>query len=55
MTLRDRYAIVGAGNSRLGRVPGVSALGLITEAMRNAVADAGIDKDEIDRHYLPRT
>jgi acetyl-CoA acetyltransferase len=46
--LRDRYVIAGVGTSRLGRVPGVSAIGLITEAMRNCVEDAGIDKDEID-------
>src|SRR5215470_1382100 len=46
--LRDVCAIVGAGNSRLGRVPGVSSLDLLIEAMRNAIADAGIRADEID-------
>ncbi|HUY06967.1 MAG TPA: thiolase family protein [Acidimicrobiales bacterium] len=48
MSLRDRYAIAGVGTSRLGKVPGVSALGLITEAMRNCVEESGIDKNEID-------
>ena len=48
MSLRDRYAIAGVGTSRLGKVPGVSALGLIVEAMRNCVEESGIDKDEID-------
>ncbi len=48
MTLRDRYAIAGVGTSRLGKVPGVSAIGLITEAMRNCVEESGIDKNEID-------
>jgi acetyl-CoA acetyltransferase len=46
--LRDTCAIVGVGNSRLGKVPGVSSLDLIVEAMRNAIEDAGLDKSEID-------
>ena len=39
--LRDACAIVGTGHSRLGRVPGVSSLDLLVEAMRNAIADSG--------------
>src|SRR3954471_1081391 len=46
--LRDACAIVGAGNSRLGRVPGVSSLDLLVEAMRNAIADAGLKVSDID-------
>jgi len=46
--LRDTCAIVGTGHSRLGRVPGVSSLDLLVEAMRNAIDDAGIDVKEID-------
>ena len=46
--LRDVCAIVGAGNSRLGRVPGVSSLDLLVEAMRNAIADAGLKVSDID-------
>jgi len=46
--LRDRCAIVGVGNSRLGKVPGVSSLDLLVEAMRNAIADSGISLSEID-------
>lgn len=46
--LRDICAIVGVGNSRLGKVPGVSSLDLIVEAMRQAIADAGIEASEID-------
>lgn len=45
---RDRCAIVGVGHSRLGRVPGVSALDLQIEAIRNAVDDAGIEVSDID-------
>jgi acetyl-CoA acetyltransferase len=46
--LRDVCAIVGAGNSRLGKVPGVSSLDLLVEAMRNAIADAGLKVSDID-------
>jgi acetyl-CoA acetyltransferase len=48
-TLRGRTAIVGIAESRLGEVgPGVSELELIGEATVGALADAGIDKAEID-------
>src|SRR5215471_11709940 len=46
--LRDVCAVVGAGHSRLGQVPGVSSLDLLVEASRNAIADAGIDVHDID-------
>ncbi|MEA2992744.1 MAG: hypothetical protein QOD40_1664 [Alphaproteobacteria bacterium] len=46
--LRDVCAIVGAGNSRLGKVPGVSSLDLLVEAMRNAITDAGLKVSDID-------
>ena len=45
--LRDRYAIVGAGKSRLGKV-GASSLGLLDEAIRNALADAGLTNKDVD-------
>jgi acetyl-CoA acetyltransferase len=46
--LRDACAIVGAGNSRLGRVPGTSSLDLLVEAMRNAIAESGLKVSDID-------
>jgi acetyl-CoA acetyltransferase len=46
--LRDVCAIVGAGNSRLGRVPGTSSLDLLVEAMRNAIAESGLKVSDID-------
>lgn len=46
--LKDKYAIVGVGNSRLGAVPGCSAVGLLTDAISHAIEDAGIEKKEID-------
>jgi acetyl-CoA acetyltransferase len=46
--LRDTCAIVGAGTSRLGRVPGVSSLDLLVEAIRNALEDAGLQASDVD-------
>jgi len=46
--LRDKCAIVGIGNSRLGKVPGVSSLDLLVEAMVNALDDAGLKTSDID-------
>jgi acetyl-CoA acetyltransferase len=46
--LRDKYAIVGTGKSRLGRVEGVSALGLLEEAIKQALDDAGLSKRDVD-------
>ena len=46
--LRDKYAIVGAGHSRLGKIPGISAQGLLEEATLNALNDAGLTTRDID-------
>ena len=46
--LRDRYAIVGTGKSRLGKVPDLSSHDLTEEAMHAAVADAGLAMKDID-------
>jgi len=46
---RGAVAIVGAGESdELGKLPHKSALALHAEAARNALADAGIAKTEVD-------
>jgi len=47
-SLRNRCAIVGAGNSRLGQVPGVSSLDLVIEAIGNALDDAGLKPSDVD-------
>src|SRR6202043_2872409 len=47
-SLRNRCAIVGVGNSRLGQVPGVSSLDLLVEAMANALDNAGLTAADID-------
>jgi len=48
MSLKDRYAIVGAATTRFGRLPGSTAIGLTVEAAKLAIEDAGLDKNEID-------
>ena len=45
---RDQFAIAGVGHSRLGKVPGVSSLDLLVEAMKNAIDDAGFHVSDID-------
>jgi len=44
---RNRVAIVGAGLSDCGRVPDKTAMGLMAQASRQAIADAGLTKDDI--------
>ncbi|MGE3646639.1 MAG: thiolase family protein [Beijerinckiaceae bacterium] len=46
--LRDVCAIAGTATSRLGRVPGVSSLDLLVEAIRNALDDAGLHASDVD-------
>ena len=47
-TLKDRVAIVGIGKTAQGTIEGSTALGLGIEAFRNAIADAGLEKEQID-------
>ena len=49
--MREGAAIVGIGETRVGKHPGRSALDLQCEAVRSALADAGIDKARIDGVY----
>jgi acetyl-CoA acetyltransferase len=46
--LRNRCAIVGVGNSALGRVPGMDSLALLEQASWRAVADAGLSMSDIE-------
>ena len=48
MTLRDKSAIVGLGYTVQGKVPGRSGMSLCFEATRNALADGGLDVQDID-------
>jgi acetyl-CoA acetyltransferase len=46
--LRGKAAVIGAGLSPVGRVPGRSPLWLAADAARKALADAGIDRRAVD-------
>ncbi len=47
--MRGRVAIVGAAESdEIGKLPHKSALALHAEAARNALADAGLTRDDVD-------
>ncbi|MBN1381174.1 MAG: thiolase family protein [Deltaproteobacteria bacterium] len=48
MGIKDKYAIVGIGYTPQGRLPGRTALGFHLEACANAIADAGLKKNDID-------
>ena len=51
-SLSKTAAIVGVAESdQIGIVPDKSALMLHMEAARNAIADAGLDKDDVDGFF----
>lgn len=47
-SLRNRVAIVGVGESDIGKVPDMSGLGLNAQAARRALDDAGLKVSDID-------
>ena len=47
-TLRGKVAVVGMGISPVGKVPGRSPLWLAACAAKKALADAGLDKPDVD-------
>src|SRR5262249_25100594 len=47
-TLKDKSAIVGIGHTEYSRDSGRSEMSLAVEAIRNAVADAGLTPSDID-------
>ena len=49
--MQEGAVIVGIGETRVGKHPGRNALDLQCEAVRRAVADAGIEKRRIDGVY----
>ncbi|KQC06331.1 MAG: hypothetical protein APR62_01205 [Smithella sp. SDB] len=56
MSLKDKYAIVGIGYTPQGKVPARTSLSFHLEACVNAIADAGLKKNDIDglicyRHF----
>lgn len=56
--LKGQIAIVGVGYTKQGKIPDRTAVGFHAEAIRNALKDAGISKDDVDammlyRHFEP--
>lgn len=47
-SLADEVAIVGVGHTAIGKLPGRSAWSLEVEAVRLAIEDAGLHKDDVD-------
>ncbi|MBI3785084.1 MAG: thiolase family protein [Deltaproteobacteria bacterium] len=47
-SLSGRYAIVGVGTSRFGKLQGVSTMGFTLEAAKQAIEDAGLSRDQVD-------
>ena len=47
-SIRDRCAIVGVGQTRMGRLPGFSQFGLLAEAIKSALEDAGLTFKDVD-------
>lgn len=52
--LKNKIAIVGVGYTPQGKIPGRTAISFHTEAIRNAMADAGIEKGDVDAMFLYR-
>lgn len=48
MSLRDRYCVIGVGNTPWGKHPGVDTVTLSIRAIKAALADAGLTKNDID-------
>src|SRR5262245_65080142 len=46
--IRDRYCIVGVGETEYSRASGRSTRALAVEAVSRALADAGLRPDEVD-------
>lgn len=52
--LKKSIAIVGVGYTPQGKILGRTAISFHTEAIRNALVDAGIEKNEVDAMFLYR-
>ncbi len=52
--LKNKIAIVGVGYTPQGKIPGRTAASFHCEAIRNAIQNAGIEKDDIGALYLYR-
>ena len=54
MSIKDKYAFVGVGLTRQGRVPELGVNELAAQAILLALEDAGMGRDELDGYiYQP--
>jgi len=54
VNIRDKYAFVGVGLTALGKIPEMTPDELAAQAIRLALADAGMKKEEVDGYiYQP--
>lgn len=54
MSIKDKYAIVGLGVTKQGKLPGVTANGIRAEASRLAISDAGLEVSDLDGFIYQR-
>ena len=47
-SLRNRVAIVGVGESEIGKIPHMTGLGLNAQAAKRALGETGLKPSEID-------
>ena len=52
MSLSGQFVIAGIGHTAFGKLPGRSTVSLNAEAIRKALADAGIEKKEVDGLFV---
>ena len=50
--MREKTVIAGIGHTAFGKLAGRSTLSLNVEAIRKALADAGVDKGEVDGLFV---
>ena len=50
--MRGKYVIAGVGQTKFGSLPGRSTISLNVEAVRHALADAGVEKGTVDSLFV---
>ncbi|MDE2397033.1 MAG: thiolase family protein [Burkholderiales bacterium] len=52
MNMQGKVVIAGIGHTAFGKLPGRGTVSLNIEAIRKALADAGVEKDEVDGLFV---
>ncbi|MDE1947825.1 MAG: thiolase family protein, partial [Burkholderiales bacterium] len=50
--MQGKVVIAGIGHTAFGKLPGRGTVSLNIEAIRKALADAGVEKDEVDGLFV---